>query len=261
VNYDEPTASQRRIPAYLVDTSGDPVTGVTLSGTDVQVSLSGASFVNGSGTIAEVGDGLYYYQATQAETVTTAYLMLKITDAAIANFVWVEDIGTRIELDEAFGETRRIPIYLIDSAGDPVTGADLDVANSLEVSLNGDAYITAVGTWAEVGSGAYYYEADATEVAEIGFLVLKVVSAGAETYVYTASIVDATTAETPGTSGYFGYYFGTGGVETTAVAPVVAPTPVEADVTASEIVYTDHLLAAVARLPQYAKSKVTDGDE
>lgn len=62
-------APARRIPLYLVDASGDPVAGLTFQADDVQLSLDGATFVEGAGTFGESGDGAYFYELAATELV------------------------------------------------------------------------------------------------------------------------------------------------------------------------------------------------
>jgi len=188
INYAEPTAARRRIPVYLVDSTGAPVTGVVPAGAQLQVSKSGAAFANGAGTWAEVGSGLYHYEATLAEVTTDSYAMLKVNVSPTASiFVLAVDIDRRLVTNEASAARRRIPIYLVDSSGVPVTGLAIAGADR-QVSENGGAFANGAGTVTETGSGAYYYELAAAEVDVPGFGALKVIKAPALTYVYSWSV-------------------------------------------------------------------------
>src|SRR5262245_53870263 len=80
----EPTAAESRIPFYLVDVTDNetPETGLTFTTSECQWSENGASFANCTGTVTEVGNGLYYYAPASGEIDTTGFGVLKINDAA-----------------------------------------------------------------------------------------------------------------------------------------------------------------------------------
>lgn len=236
MKYNESDAGLRRIPVYLKDASGDPVPGLALAGSEIQVSLSGGAFVNGEGVWIERSAGLYYYEATQAESVTDSFVTVKVVDSSLVAkpYVFSVDIGDRIEVDELIAEARRVPIYMVDSSGNPVTGLTL---SDVELAENGFDFAAAVNAPAtEIGSGAYYYELDATEVTLEGVSTLKVEHASANTYVYAFDMIPSTDdTEEP------------------------APTPIPA--TAFEIgdpEAIDHIEEALARLCEQFKSEEED---
>lgn len=86
---DEATAAQRRIPIYLVDVTDDetPETGLTISGAECEISKNGGSWGTCAGSIGEVDDGVYYYEATTGEVDTVGYVTLKIAEAAANAFL------------------------------------------------------------------------------------------------------------------------------------------------------------------------------
>lgn len=252
MNYNESDASLRQIPIYLEDSSGSPVTGATLTGAELKVSLSGAAFVNGGGTATEVGGGYYYYTATQAETLTDSFIMLRVADAAAKVYVVSVDIGTRVEQDEPSATARRLPIYLVDSGGNAVAGLTLDDTR-VQLSAAGGAFADIVNTPAtEIGLGAYYYELDPTEVTTPGVNVLKVVHPSAVPYVYAWDVVAAAPALDSGECGYFGGYFGLCGGDTT---PASGPSPVESPLEPSDPEYIDLAAQAINRLCEFARRK------
>jgi hypothetical protein len=259
VNYGETTASKRRIAIYLVDSDGEPVTGLTPTGSEVQVSASGEAFTNAAGVVTEIGDGAYYYQATEAESETLAYLLLKVVDAGLVAepFVLATEIEingvVRLLVDEADLTRRRAPIYLTDDSGDAVPALDLD--GVIEVSVDGAAFGAAAGTWVETGSGAYYYIPDDAEITTQGICIIKVAHGDARTYVYTFDVIDEYSPATSDCGNYFGNFFGS--CEESEEVDT-GPEPVEAEVTEASVEYTDHVLAAVDRLPEYARAKVSD---
>ncbi len=222
--YNEPTAELRRIAVYLKDTAGDPVTGATPTGTQLRVSQSGATLVNGAGVWFESGSGVYYYEATQAESRTDSYLFLLVAWPGALVFPLAVDV----ELDPSLGGARRVPIYLTDDAGAGVSGLTLSGAE-LAISIDGAAFATAIGTSGASGSGAYYYEPDATEVAVAGYRVLKVNDAGAEIYVFAFDVPGAPAAVEPD------------------------PEPVPVPVVFGDPTYVDIVAEGLARLAQQFK--------
>jgi hypothetical protein len=86
----EATAAQRRIPVVLEDSTGARVTGFTPAGAEIQISKNGAAFGkngaafgNYAGTLTELSDGLYYYEATAGELDTVGLLLVKFEKASI----------------------------------------------------------------------------------------------------------------------------------------------------------------------------------
>jgi hypothetical protein len=80
----ETTASLRRIPFVLYDLTQALQPGQTVTGAEVQVSKNGGAFVNGAGSVVEVGGGAYYYEATAGEVDTEGWLMLKVVNTGSA---------------------------------------------------------------------------------------------------------------------------------------------------------------------------------
>jgi hypothetical protein len=228
VRFAEPIAALRRIPVYLVDAAGVPVTGVVPVGAELQISKAGSAWGVGGGTWSELGLGLYAYEATLAEATTTSFLLLRVAVAAARPYVYATDIGDRISPTAAANE-RRVPIYLVDGLGDPAPGVDISVvADNVTLTVAGGALTDGAGLLVEIGLGAYYYELDATELVE-GAGVLRfedVVDAVAQVYVYTW---DVRPAGTP-------------------LAVVTEPLKVPADVT-EQVTTIDHVTEALRRLP------------
>lgn len=251
MNYNESDATLRQIPIYLEDSGGSPVTGLTLTGAELKVSLSGAAFVDGGGTATEVGSGYYYYTATQAETLTDSFITLRVNDAAAKVYVISVDIGERIQQNEPAASARRLPIYMVDTSGTPVTGLTLDDTRA-QVSVAGGAFADIVNTPAtEVGLGLYYYELDLTEVATSGVGILKVVHPSAVPYIYAWDVVPEVVLD-DGECGYFGGYFGLCLAE---AASTTGPSPVESPLELNDPEYLDLAAQAISRLCEYAKRK------
>jgi len=90
----EATSAQRRIPFRMVDvTDGKTAeTGLTFSAGDIKISKNGGSPANHSGSVTEVGNGVYYYEFTAAELDTIGFISIYITDAAAVDFVGAAQI-------------------------------------------------------------------------------------------------------------------------------------------------------------------------
>ncbi len=92
IEQNEPLAAARRIPIYLVDADDVPVTGVTLTGSEIQISLNGGTFANATGTSVETGLGAYYYEATLTDVGTEGFAVLKVTDVAVEPYIYTFDV-------------------------------------------------------------------------------------------------------------------------------------------------------------------------
>jgi hypothetical protein len=195
LRYNEPVAALRRIPIYIQDAYGNPIPGESITGAEIQVSKSGDPFVNGGGTVQSTpGSGGYYYEATQPETQTYSFLMIKVVPGGSAKpYFFSVDIGARIILNESAGTRRRVPVFLEDLSGNPVTGLVITGAER-QVSKNGTLFATGLGTVAEIGSGAYYYELALLEVNVPGYGMLSIVKAPAVPFVYTWDVLSQTTS-------------------------------------------------------------------
>ncbi len=73
-------AVARRIPIML-ELSGAAVTGITLTGSEIEISVNGAAFATGTGTATEIGYGAYYYQPPASE-LSRGYSLLNVNDSA-----------------------------------------------------------------------------------------------------------------------------------------------------------------------------------
>jgi len=231
VEYAETTAARRRIPVYLVDDTGAPANVSTPTGAQIQVSKSGGAWANGAGTWGEVDDvnGSYYYEATQNELTTDSFLLLRVAHPDAKVFMFIEHIGDRVPQNAAESE-RRMAVYLVDSAGDPVT--DGETAPTLKLSINGGAFATLTNnTLTNIGSGhgGYYVVLTEAEVLTLGTRVLRVAASGALTFVYRFDVRDPVA------------------VEEEALTPVPAPT------TLDDQELHDHTTHALSRLCEFTK--------
>ena len=223
MRYGEPIAALRQIPVYLIDAARAPVIGAAPSGSELQVSKSGAAWATAGGVWTEVGLGAYTYEASKAETQTGSFLLLRVAATGARVYVYAVDIGDGLVIG-AEAEARRVPIYLVDEDGDEVTGLTLS-GSEVQISIAGAAWATGTGTAAEIGLGAYYYELAEGELDE-GIGMLRVSDAGAQVYVYTWDVTPAAVALAEGT------------------APLLADPEY-----AEGLVEIDHITAAIRRLP------------
>lgn len=90
----ESTAARRRIPVYLVDdTDGKtPETGITFSTGDIKVSKNGAAEANHGGTVTELANGMYYYEATSGELDTLGFISLRFIKSGVRTFIAVHQV-------------------------------------------------------------------------------------------------------------------------------------------------------------------------
>lgn len=196
INNNEPNPALRRVPVYLYDAARQPVTGIVPVGTQFQLSLDGAAWVNFAGVWTEDADGVYQAQVTQAETLAFSFVWLKVVVPGAEPVQFSVDIGARVVVGEAVAAARRFPIFLTDVTNVPLPGLNLVGASQVRIGVNGTPMVDVLGTVAEVGGvgngqGGYYYEATVPEVSTPGYDVLKVFPTGLPQtrYVYTWNVV------------------------------------------------------------------------
>lgn len=208
MNHNEALAAPRRIPVLMRNASTRAYTAsLTFSGAEIQISKNGSAFVNAGGAVVElggsgIGAGAYYYQASLGDVDTLGWIEIKITKAGMDPWIILINIRVRsdgdIDQNDESEDTRRIPIIMRnDSTSAYVTGLTFS-GSEIQVSVNGGAWVNAVGTVAEIGSGAYYYPADLTEIATRGTLFVKASKpASAATWFYTVDVVPALVVGAP----------------------------------------------------------------
>lgn len=86
----EATAAKRRILFVFFDNTGSPLAGQTFTtaGSEVKVSIDGAAWAAAAADAVAIGNGAYYYEASQAET-NHSTLAVKITKATFTD-VFIE---------------------------------------------------------------------------------------------------------------------------------------------------------------------------
>lgn len=116
---DEATAARRRIPLYLVD-SGDgitPETAVSPGAAELKVSKNGAGEANFDGSWNNVGNGLYYYEATAAELDTVGYISLRLAVAGVRTFIAVAQVVAVDLYDDVRAGLTALPNAAAEAAG------------------------------------------------------------------------------------------------------------------------------------------------
>jgi hypothetical protein len=63
---------------------GAPARGLTFAAADIQISRNGTAVANSAGTVTELGNGLYYYEATAGEVGTQGFLSLAVVKEDVA---------------------------------------------------------------------------------------------------------------------------------------------------------------------------------
>jgi hypothetical protein len=191
INLNEPTASNRRIPVYLYDSSGNAVTGVALSGAELVLSKNGAALANFGGSWTEIGGGLYVYEALASEVDTQGFLALIFTKTGIKTQCLIVVIGSM-----TFSSTLRLPFYLTDTSGNALTGLTF-TASEIQITENGTAWEDFAGTMPEVGSGLYYYAPHATEFDDAGrgFVAVKVEKTGVKTTIMSEDLEEGSSSD------------------------------------------------------------------
>jgi hypothetical protein len=96
----------------------------------------------------------------------------------------------QIKQSESTAARRRIPVYLTNPSDNytPKTGVS-PAAADLKVSKNGAAESNFGGTFTEVGSGVYYYEATSGELDTFGYLVVRYAGTAASPFIAVAQVV------------------------------------------------------------------------
>ncbi len=89
----ETDPSKLRLPLTIYDSSSPPAlaTGVTATGSQLQSQINGAAFANDGGSLVEIGNGAYYWQATAASAVSAgrAYVKVDVPGFGVA-MAWVD---------------------------------------------------------------------------------------------------------------------------------------------------------------------------
>lgn len=173
---------------YLEDNIGNPATGLAGS-LSVQVSVDGSTWSAAAGVVTELTGGVYSYALGASDQLAGSFLLLRITDPSILDpLVVFVPADNSISVNETVAANKRLPIYLLDSFGDPYTTIPL-LAETF-ISTNGGGFIAATGSLGTIGSGAFYYECANSELTTLGSITLKVNNGITPEYLWAQPIVD-----------------------------------------------------------------------
>lgn len=125
---DEATAANRRVPIRLVDvTDGEtPETSVTLSGADIQISINGAAFTDGLGSVTEIGLGNYYYEYHADEVAAVGFRLLAAEESGVSKVFTGYHVIKPCVTKEEIADTTIVRAFTQDSGevyGDAVAGS------------------------------------------------------------------------------------------------------------------------------------------
>lgn len=179
----ETDATLRRIKAAIYVEDGSALAldaAVGLVAGNVQVSISGAAFVNALGTLVHIGSGNYYYEADETEIQDPGFLLVKYERTGYKTDGWYDFVSECWSLDETDLDKLRLPIAIFDDASPPAlsTGATVTVPSQLQISKNGGAYANAAGSLAHIGDGFYTYQGVAADADTQGWILVKFEKAG-----------------------------------------------------------------------------------
>ena len=186
----EAIAARRRIgPLHAVDGAGDPVLGEDFSGLDeMLIMVAGGAWSVPTGTMVEIGDGYYYYQAALGDTSTRPWVAIRIAGVC-QEFVMRENVTTTtdgaITFNEPTAALRRVgPLHVVDGAGDPILTT---VGIVFEISINGSAWAAGAGTLTLADDGYVYYEPTVAEISSPGWIAMRLTGTCQE-FVYREDI-------------------------------------------------------------------------
>lgn len=184
-----------KLPIYIADSAGVGVAALTFTGSEIQTSRNGAAFADAGGATGAIGLGAYYYQTTQSDE-SGALLTIRAAKAGYDAWVFACAPGVVDFAAGATGPSRYVPMYLVDAAGAPVTGA-IPTGSEIQVSVDGAAWADGAGSWHSIGNGAYYYNPTTDEVSTPGLFMVKAAVTGAVTYIRAVQLGDAEADDPP----------------------------------------------------------------
>lgn len=174
----ESYAARRRIgPLYAADETGAPVLGEDFSGTnELLLTVGGDAFVVPAGSIGEIGDGYYYYEATLSDASVGPWIAIKI-GGVCQEFELREDVASQIGgilAGTTDSELLQIgPLPFFDSTGAELGSGDVGSVTT-EISINGSAWDAATGALTLTDDGYLYYVANPLDVVEPGWIAVKI---------------------------------------------------------------------------------------
>ncbi len=93
IDQGDESADTRRLPIELRDdVTSDYDDGETFTGSEIQISVNGSAWANGLGTVSEIGDGSYFYEADPTEVASRGILTIKADKSGDAVWFYTADI-------------------------------------------------------------------------------------------------------------------------------------------------------------------------
>lgn len=228
-----------KLPIFIVNSSGDGVTGLTFATSDIVTAIDGGAYDESTGTSDEIGYGLYFYEAADAD-ISGSSLRVLAEKSPHVPFELATPIPVLIEFRAGTtGDERFIPLRLVDASNEGIDDADPDPdADDLLVSIDGAEPIAATGTWINIGSGGYWYDPSEAERETPGMFALIVRGVGDGVTPLPKPLVVVCYIGDP--------------------VPVVPepPTPIAVPITYGDPEYVDHVQLAIDRLPQQFKPRI-----
>ena len=180
----EPTAALRRWLFACVDTTDGktPETGLSFTGAELQLSKAGAAFASFGGSVTELSDGLYYYEATAAELDTTGALTFKVEKTGVRLVILAP--GYVVGEPPTQGVEPWVFACVDDTDGVTAEPSLTFAASELQLTLNGAAFQSHAGTVVELSDGAYHYTPTAGEKGTAGVIGFKVEKSGVRLGLY-----------------------------------------------------------------------------
>jgi len=97
----ENTASKRRIPFRIVDSTGASVPSLTFSAGDIKLSKNGGAESNHAGSYTEISDGNYYYETTAGEVDTAGILSIRFIKSPYKTFYGMVQVAPDLDTYQA----------------------------------------------------------------------------------------------------------------------------------------------------------------
>lgn len=187
---DETDATARLIgPIRCIDNDGNPVVAGFEDAGAVEISVNNGAFASVLGSITVIGGGYVYYQATAGDVSVEGFVTLKLEGICQESTIReeVEPAPEGIPFGTTSAALRHIgPLRIVD---DDMVELATVVGITCEISINGSAWAAPGGTLSLVEAGYADYAATAGEVADIGWIAVKLTGTCQET-VFRSSIVD-----------------------------------------------------------------------
>jgi hypothetical protein len=176
----EPDATKRRVgPIQCIDTDGNPVTSGFFGNT--YLSINDGAFVSVARTIGVIGNGYVYCELEAGDVGTLGFVTVRIADICqeTAMREEIELFPQGIPLNTVNPDDLHLgPLRIVDGTATPLPDM---IGITTEISINGSAWDTPAGSFSVMTTGYVDYVPDATEVAETGWIAVRLSGACQET--------------------------------------------------------------------------------